>query len=486
MNKHALSRIATVAAAGTDGRLRRAQNPDPRDPWEGFNRGVYKFNDSVDRVVFKPVAQAYTYVTPQPVRSCVHNIFSNVGDLWSGANSMLQGRGHDFVNTLGRFLFNTTMGVGGCFDVASANGARKIPNDFGTTLGVWGIGQGPYLVLPFFGSSTIRDGVGLAGDFYGRKATYTSISAIDNVPLRNSLWGLSVVDARASLLDATNTIDRVALDPYSFVRDAYLQRRAAMVLGQKVGDESALPNYEDDEDDAKGAAPPWRRSSSPPSKSTPPLAAQGEFMQFSLFSTFKRLAVAGLMSLAAAGQCPDPARPQRAGRQVRAGRGRPGPGRAQERRRGQSGNTTRINQVVDQHILPYVNFQKTTRLAAGRYWRQANDKQKHDLAEAFRGTLVRTYSGALTRVDNNTKVTLVPSRGSLDGDDVVVRTQISQTNAAPVGVDYRLEKTPQGWKIYDMNVEGIWLIENYRNQFAQQINQNGIDGLIQALNQRNQ
>ena len=111
-------------------------------------------------MVFKPVAQAYTYVTPQPVRSCVHNIFSNVGDLWSGANSMLQGRGHDFVNTLGRFLFNTTMGVGGCFDVASANGARKIPNDFGTTLGVWGIGQGPYLVLPFFGSSTIRDGVG--------------------------------------------------------------------------------------------------------------------------------------------------------------------------------------------------------------------------------------------------------------------------------------------------------------------------------------
>ena len=121
-------------------------------------------------------------------------------------------------------------------------------------------------MLPFFGSSTIRDGVGLAGDFYGRKATYTSISAIDNVPLRNSLWGLSVVDARASLLDATNTIDRVALDPYSFVRDAYLQRRAAMVLGQKVGDESALPNYEDDEDDAKGAAPPWRRSSSPPSQ----------------------------------------------------------------------------------------------------------------------------------------------------------------------------------------------------------------------------
>ncbi|CAB3897244.1 MULTISPECIES: VacJ family lipoprotein [Achromobacter] len=262
MNTKALSRIATVAAAGAlMAGCAAPQHPDPRDPWEGFNRGVYKFNDTVDRAVFKPVAQAYTYVTPQPVRSCVHNIFSNVGDLWSGTNSFLQGRGHDFVNTLGRFLFNTTMGVGGCFDVASANGARKIPNDFGTTLGVWGLGQGPYLVLPFFGSSSVRDGVGLIGDWQGRQYGYMGVSAIDNVPLRNSLWGLEVVDTRASLLSATDTIDRVALDPYSFIRDAYLQRRAAMVNGQRVDDESSLPNYEDDEGDApaakdKGAAAP--------------------------------------------------------------------------------------------------------------------------------------------------------------------------------------------------------------------------------------
>lgn len=150
-----------------------------------------------------------------------------------------------------------------------------------------------------------------------------------------------------------------------------------------------------------------------------------------------------------------------------------------------AGNTARINQVVDQHILPYVNFQKTTRLAAGRYWRQASDQQKTALAEAFRGTLIRTYSGALTRVTSSTTITGLPFRGDPKADDVVVRTLISQSNSQPVGVDYRLEKTPQGWKIYDMNVEGIWLIENYRNQFAQQINQNGIDGLIQALNQRN-
>ncbi|AMG37702.1 MULTISPECIES: MlaC/ttg2D family ABC transporter substrate-binding protein [Achromobacter] len=151
-----------------------------------------------------------------------------------------------------------------------------------------------------------------------------------------------------------------------------------------------------------------------------------------------------------------------------------------------AGNTARINQVVNEHILPYVNFQKTTRLAAGRYWRQATEQQRTALADAFRGTLVRTYSGALTRVTSGTTITALPFRGDPKADDVVVRTLISQPNGQPVGVDYRLEKTPQGWKIYDMNVEGIWLIENYRNQFAQQINQNGIDGLIQALNQRNQ
>lgn len=137
--------------------------------------------------------------------------------------------------------------------MASANGARKIPNDFGTTLGVWGFGQGPYLVLPFFGSSTVRDGAGLVGDFYGTTYGYMGVDSIDNVRLRNSLWGLRLVDTRASLLNATDTIDRVALDPYSFIRDAYLQRRNAMVLGHRVEDEGALPNYEDDEGDAPAA-----------------------------------------------------------------------------------------------------------------------------------------------------------------------------------------------------------------------------------------
>lgn len=151
-----------------------------------------------------------------------------------------------------------------------------------------------------------------------------------------------------------------------------------------------------------------------------------------------------------------------------------------------SGDLNRVNQAVDQHILPYVNFEKTTRLAAGRYWRQASADQQQRLAQAFRGTLVRTYSGALTRVNQQTKIAMLPFRGDANAKDVVVSSTISQPNDQPVRVDYRLEKTAQGWKIYDINVEGIWLIENYRNQFAQQINQNGVDGLINALNQRNQ
>ncbi|MFC4277463.1 MlaC/ttg2D family ABC transporter substrate-binding protein [Achromobacter aloeverae] len=149
------------------------------------------------------------------------------------------------------------------------------------------------------------------------------------------------------------------------------------------------------------------------------------------------------------------------------------------------GDVARVNQVVTQHILPYVDFEKTTRLSAGRYWRQATPEQQKALAEAFRGTLVRTYAGALTRVDNQTATKTLPFRGDPKADDLVVRTVISQSNGQNTGVDYRLEKTASGWKIYDLNVENIWLIQNYRNQFAQEINQNGIDGLIKALNQRN-
>lgn len=151
-----------------------------------------------------------------------------------------------------------------------------------------------------------------------------------------------------------------------------------------------------------------------------------------------------------------------------------------------SGDLARINHVVNEYVLPYVNLEKTTRLAAGRHWRQATPQQQRDLIKAFTGTLIRTYSGAFTKVDQQSSFSMLPFRGDANADDVVVRSTLSQGNGPSVGIDYRLEKTAQGWKIYDLNVEGIWLIQNYRNQFSHQIAQNGIQGLIDALNQRNQ
>ncbi len=150
-----------------------------------------------------------------------------------------------------------------------------------------------------------------------------------------------------------------------------------------------------------------------------------------------------------------------------------------------SGDLAAINAIVDEHVLPYVNLEKTTRLAAGRYWRQATADQRTRLVDAFKGTLVRTYSSAFKRVDSRSRLDILPFRGDASADDVVVRSLLQQSDAPAVAIDYRLENTAEGWKIYDLNVEGIWLIQNYRNQFAQQIAQSGIDGLIDTLNQRN-
>jgi len=209
-------------------------------------------------------------------------------------------------------------------------------------------------------------------------------------------------------------------------------------------------------------------------------------MRLSLFLPLHRLLLTGVLGLALAGAAqahPDSSGPPD---QFVLATANAALDALKDNGRIKEGDAQHINAIVDQYVLPYVNFQKTTRLAAGRHWRNATDAQKTALADAFRGTLVRTYSGALIRATQDTTIQLLPFRGQPSDDDVVVRTLISQANGQPVQVDYRLEKTPQGWRIYDVNVEGIWLIENYRNQFSQEINQNGIDGLIQALNQRNQ
>lgn len=151
-----------------------------------------------------------------------------------------------------------------------------------------------------------------------------------------------------------------------------------------------------------------------------------------------------------------------------------------------SGNLAAINQIVNQYVLPYVNLEKTTQLSAGRHWRQATPQQQQALVQAFKGTLIRTYSGAFTQVDSKSAFRMQPFRGDPAAADVVVRSTLTQSNGPTVAIDYRLEKTAKGWKIYDLNVEGIWLIQNYRNQFSQEITRGGFDGLIKALNQRNQ
>lgn len=241
MVRMAAATTLTVLAAG----CATVSNPSPDDPLEGFNRSMTTFNDNIDGALIKPITLAYQDLTPQPVQSCVRNIFNNLEDVWSAANSFLQARGHDFFNTLGRVLFNTTMGLGGCFDVASKMGSQRIRNDLGITLGVWGVGSGPYLVLPIRGPSTLRDGAAIVGGFAAGVSPTTPLFQIDNIGLRNSVLGLYAVNARAGLLEADRLVDDIALDRYSFIRDAYLQRRQSMIR-QRLADDS-LPDYDDDE-----------------------------------------------------------------------------------------------------------------------------------------------------------------------------------------------------------------------------------------------
>ena len=230
----------------------------PNDPLEASNRTVFEFNENIDRAILKPVAQAYAFVTPQPIRTCINNIFLNLGDVWSWLNSTLQGRHLDALNTFGRVMLNTTAGLGGCLDLASQTGAKRIPNDFGVTLGVWGFDTGPYLVLPFIGSSTLRDGAGKIADVYINQVGYGSL--IHDVAVRNSIYGLEVVERREALLDVSDTIDRTALDRYSFIRDAYLRRRSVQVNGPAAEAEK-IPSYEDFE-----AAPAYEKALGIPAK----------------------------------------------------------------------------------------------------------------------------------------------------------------------------------------------------------------------------
>jgi len=195
-------------------------NANLRDPLEPFNRGMYQFNDTVDRAVVKPVATVYRDVLPSPVRTGVTNFFGNLQDAWSFVNNSLQLKGEAAGNSLMRFSVNTFLGFGGLLDIASEMRIERRTEDFGQTLGHWGVGAGPYLVLPLLGSSTLRDTAALPVDAQGNL-----VSGVGDVPTRNSLTALSLLNRRARLLDASSILDQVALDSYTFTRDAFLQRR---------------------------------------------------------------------------------------------------------------------------------------------------------------------------------------------------------------------------------------------------------------------
>lgn len=193
------------------------------DPLEGFNRKVYAFNDKLDRYALKPVAQGYQAITPLPARTGISNFFGNLGDVWTSLNNLLQGKPTDSLSDLGRFALNSTVGILGFFDVATEVGMEKHDEDFGQTLAVWGVGNGPYLVLPLFGSSTLRDTAAMPVDFLAMDAYSTGL--VPRVAVRNAISGVKLVNARAQLLGAETTLDEAALDKYVFMRNFFLQKR---------------------------------------------------------------------------------------------------------------------------------------------------------------------------------------------------------------------------------------------------------------------
>jgi phospholipid-binding lipoprotein MlaA len=250
------------------------QTPAKEDPLEGFNRTIFTFNDKVDQYALKPVAQGYVYITPQPVRDSVTNFFSNIGDVYTAANNLLQLKITDGVEDIMRIVINTIFGVGGLFDVATLAKLPKHNQDLGLTMGHYGVPPGPYLVLPLFGPSTVRDAVGSVGNYYVNPLSY-----IHPDGLSWALYGLNIVSTRANLLGASDVLEGAALDKYSFVRNAYLQRRRYLIsdgssaaAGAGVpdyGDSAPLPKYEDVDEGATAGAAGAAATAAPASGAVP-------------------------------------------------------------------------------------------------------------------------------------------------------------------------------------------------------------------------
>jgi phospholipid-binding lipoprotein MlaA len=226
-------RYVAIALAVTLGACAAAPNKD--DPFEPWNRAMYEVHTAVDGAVIKPIAQAYVAYMPELIRTGVSNFFGNIDDFFTGINNVLEGRGDQAGDDFGRVLLNTMFGFG-LFDQASMMGIPKDKKDFGITFGKWGIPQGPYLFVPLFGPTTVRDGTGVLVRYFVGPVGY-----INDIPVRNTLYGIGYLDLRAQALSAESVLDTAALDKYRFLRNAYLKNRRFQVYDGK-------PPPEEDED----------------------------------------------------------------------------------------------------------------------------------------------------------------------------------------------------------------------------------------------
>lgn len=252
----ALMAASLLALAGC------AAGPLARDPFEPVNRQVMRFNEGVDSVAFKPLATMYREKVPPLIRTGVSNFFGNIGDAWSAVNSLLQGKLQNAEENLARVHLNTMFGLGGIFDIASEFNIERHREDFGQTLGRWGVPAGPYIVLPLLGPSTLRDTAALPID---RKAD--PLHDIDPWTSQTSLYLLRAVDVRANLLRASSVLDEAALDKYSFIRDAYLQKRRADIFENDTSDNDGQEPKPDD-----GAEPKLDEGAASPAASVPAAA----------------------------------------------------------------------------------------------------------------------------------------------------------------------------------------------------------------------
>jgi phospholipid-binding lipoprotein MlaA len=247
---------SAVLALGVTALLSGCAGPNPRDPYEGFNRAMFSFNDTVDKVALKPAATAYRNVLPSFVQTGVNNFFGNLSDAWSAVNALLQGKGEAGMTDVTRFALNSTLGIAGLLDIASEAGLQRHKEDFGQTLGTWGVPSGPYLMLPLLGPSTVRDTAALPLDIKGDIWAYK-----EPVYLRNIGTALRVVDQRANLLDASNLLEDAALDRYEFIRDGFLQRRESQIYDGESAPKNRKPK---DDGDAAPAGKPENKPDAKP------------------------------------------------------------------------------------------------------------------------------------------------------------------------------------------------------------------------------